>query len=149
VLRGNHPAKIDEKGRVKIPTAFRTFIEAEWRTAAVYVTCDDSAGQYVRVYPLPVWTGVEERLSKMPSTDPARRRFQRWTSLYGQSSEIDGQGRVLIHPLLRERAAMAGDVFVLGQTQFLEIWNSERFMADSEAQRLTDDDYRRLSEFGI
>ena len=98
---------------------------------------------------LSVWTGVEERLSKMPSTDPARRRFQRWTSLYGQSSEIDGQGRVLIHPLLRERAAMQGDVFVLGQTQFLEIWNSERFMADSDAQRLTDDDYRRLSEFGI
>ena len=44
---------------------------------------------------------------------------------------------------------MQGDVFVLGQTQFLEIWNSERFMADSEAQRLTDDDYRRLAELGI
>ena len=46
--------------------------------------------------------------------------FQRWTSLYGQSSEIDGQGRVLIHPLLRERAAMAGDVFVMPKAYVLE-----------------------------
>ena len=71
MLRGNHPAKIDEKGRLKVPTAFRTFIESEWKSAAVYVTCDDSAGQYVRVYPMPVWVGVEERLSKMPSTADA------------------------------------------------------------------------------
>ncbi|HEY8550150.1 MAG TPA: division/cell wall cluster transcriptional repressor MraZ [Vicinamibacterales bacterium] len=149
MLRGNHPAKIDEKGRLKIPTPFRTFIEAEWKTNGVYVTCDDSAGQYVRVYPLPVWEAIEARLSRMPSTDPARRRFQRWTSLYGQSTEIDAQGRVLIHPLLREPAAMHGEVYVLGQTQFLEVWNRERFHAQSEEQRLTDEDYRRLSEFGI
>jgi MraZ protein len=98
---------------------------------------------------MPVWEGIEERLLKMPSTDPARRRFQRWTSLWGQVDEIDGQGRLLIQPQLREPAAMQGDVVVLGQTHFLEVWNRERFISQTDAQRLTDDDYRRLSEFGI
>jgi MraZ protein len=149
LLRGCHQAKIDEKGRLKLPVSFRAYIDQTWKTASVYLTCDDAAGQYVRVYPMPIWEGIEERLLKMPSTDPARRRFQRWTSLYGQSAEIDTQGRLLIPPQLRDPAAMNGDVVVLGQTHFLEVWNRDRFMGQSDAQRLTDDDYRRLSEFGI
>lgn len=149
MLRGNHPAKIDEKGRLKIPTPFRSYMDAEWKTPEVYVTCDDASGQYVRVYPMPVWESIESRLLKMPTTDLARRRFQRWTSLYGQAAEIDGQGRVLIHTLLREPAAMHGEVFVLGHAHFLEVWNRERFMGQSDVQRLTDEDYRRLAEFGI
>jgi MraZ protein len=149
VLRGSHQAKIDEKGRLKLPTPFRAYIDETWNTPSVYLTCDDSTGQYVRIYPMPVWEGIEERLMKMPSTDPARRRFQRWTSLYGQSTEIDAQNRLLIPPQLREPAAMQGDVVVLGQTHFLEVWNRDRFLGQSDVQRLTDDDYRRLAEFGI
>ena len=149
MLRGSQQAKIDDKGRLKLPTSYRSYIDTTWKTAAVYLTCDDATGAYVRVYPLPVWENVEEKLLKMPSTDLARRRFHRWTSLYGQEGEIDAQGRVLIPPQLREPALMQGDVIVLGQAHFLEVWNRERFVSQTDAQRLTDDDYRRLSEFGI
>jgi MraZ protein len=148
-VRGSYQAKIDEKGRLKLPASYRSDIESEWKTPAVYLTCDDAYGQYVRVYPMPVWEGIEERLKKMPSTDQARRRYERWTSLYGMEGEIDAQGRVLIPPQLREPAAMQGEVVVLGQPTFLEIWNRERFEAQREAQKLTDDDYKRLSENGI
>lgn len=146
MLRGSHPAKIDEKGRLKIPTDYRTFISAELKTSEVYVTTDDADGQYVRVYPMPVWNEIEAKLAKMPSTDPARRRFERWTSVYGQSTEIDVQGRVVIHTLLRDRAAMVGDVRVMGLGRYLEIWNQDRLLGQ---ERLTIDDYRRLSEFDI
>ena len=149
MLRGSHQAKIAEKGRLKLPTPFRAYIDATWKTSNVYLTSDDSTGKYVRVYPLPVWEGIEEKLLKMPSTDLARRRFQRWTSLYGQESEIDTQGRVLIPPQLREPALMQGDVVVLGSGDFLEVWNRERFLAQAESERLTVDDHNRLSEFGI
>ena len=44
---------------------------------------------------------------------------------------------------------MQGEVVVLGQTHFLEVWNRERFINQTDAQRLSDDDYRRLAEFGI
>jgi MraZ protein len=149
VLRGSQQARIDDKGRLKLPTSFRTLFETTWKTAAVYLTCDDSAGTYVRVYPLPVWQEVEHKLLKMPSADLARRRFHRWTSLYGQEGEIDAQGRVLIPPQLREPALMQGDVVVLGSGEFLEVWNRERFEALKEAEKLTADDHNRLSEFGI
>jgi MraZ protein len=149
VLRGSQQAKIDEKGRLKLPTSFRAYIDATWKTASVYLTCDDSSGAYVRVYPLPVWEGDEQKLLKMPSADLARRRFQRWTSLYGQESEIDSQGRVLIPPQLRDPALMQGDVVVLGNGDFLEVWNRDRFMSQQETEKLTPDDHNRLSEFGI
>jgi MraZ protein len=149
VLRGSQQAKIDEKGRLKLPTSFRSYIDATWKTAAVYLTCDDAAGTYVRVYPLPVWESVEQKLLKMPSSDLARRRFQRWTSLYGQENEIDGQGRVLIPPQLRDPALMQGDVVVLGSGDFLEVWNRERFLGLTDTEKLTGDDHNRLSEFGI
>jgi MraZ protein len=149
VLRGSHQAKIDEKGRLKLPTSFRSYIDATWKTSIVYLTSDDSTGRYVRVYPLPVWESIELKLLKMPSTDLARRRFQRWTSLYGQEGEVDTQGRVLIPPQLREPALMNGDVVVLGSGDFLEVWNRDRFLAQTESEKLTVDDHNRLSEFGI
>lgn len=149
MLRGSQQAKIDEKGRLKLPTNFRAYFDATWKTAAVYLTCDDAAGTYVRVYPLPVWESVEQKLLKMPSSDLARRRFQRWTSLYGQEGEIDAQGRVLIPPQLRDPALMQGDVVVLGSGDFLEVWNRERFLSLTDTEKLTGDDHNRLSEFGI
>ena len=149
MLRGSHQAKIDEKGRLKLPTSFRSYIDATWKTASVYLTCDDSAGTYVRVYPLPVWEHVEQKLLKMPSTDLARRRFHRWTSLYGQEGEIDAQGRVLIPPQLREPALMQGDVIVMGHGEYLEVWNLDRFKSQADTEKLTVENHNRLSEFGI
>jgi DNA-binding transcriptional regulator/RsmH inhibitor MraZ len=48
-LRGCKEAKIDDKGRLKLPTSFRADIESTWNTPSVYLTCDDAAGQYVRI----------------------------------------------------------------------------------------------------
>jgi MraZ protein len=149
VLRGSQQAKIDEKGRLKLPTSFRSYIDATWKTASVYLTCDDSAGTYVRVYPLPVWESIEQKLLTMPSSDLARRRFHRWTAMYGQEGEIDAQGRVLIPPQLRDTALMQGDVVVLGSGDFLEVWNRERFISQADSEKLTASDHDRLSEFGI
>lgn len=148
-MRGSVQAKIDEKGRLKLPASYRADIEAEWKTPAVFLTCDDSYGQYVRIYPLPVWQEVEASLRKMGTTHPSRRRFERWTSFYGMEGEIDSQGRVLIPPQLREPAAMQGDVVVLATATYLEVWNKARFESKKEEDRITDDDYKSLSEHGI
>jgi MraZ protein len=85
----------------------------------------------------------------MGTTHPARRRFERWTSFYGMEGEIDGQGRVLIPPQLREPAAMQGDVVVLGTATYLEVWNLARAESKKDEDRVTDDDYRSLSDAGI
>ena len=92
---------------------------------------------------------VEERLARMPSTHPARLKFLDRVSFFGQLSEFDAQGRVLVPPRLRESAGMTGEVDVLGQVDYLEVWNHERFLAKLEREPFTDDDARALSEFGI
>jgi len=85
----------------------------------------------------------------MPSTHPARLKFLDRVNFYGQAGEFDAQGRVLIPPRLREVAGMAGEVDVLGQVDYLEVWNHERFLAKLQREPFTDDDARALSEFGI
>src|SRR5260221_8088751 len=111
MLRGNYAAKIDDKGRLKIPNAFRALVEKTHGTE-LFVT--SLTGESVRVYPLPVWLALEERLARAPSTHPARARFLDRVNYFGQSAEIDTQGRVVIHPRLRESAGVAGEVDVLG-----------------------------------
>jgi MraZ protein len=146
VLRGNYAAKIDDKSRLKIPNAFRALIEGQ-HGSEVFVT--SLTGEYVRIYPMPVWLALEEKLGKMPSTHPSRGKFFDRVNFYGQTSEIDAQGRVVIHPRLRDSAGMAGEVDVFGQYEFLDVWNHERFVAKMQRDPFTDNDARALSEFGI
>ena len=146
MLRGTHPAKIDDKGRLKVPTAFRTLVESQHGTT-VYVT--SLTGEFVSVYPMPVWMALEDRLKKMPSSHPARLRFLDRVNYFGQLSDLDSQGRVVISQRLRDSAGMAGDVDVLGQVDYLDVWNHERFLAKLQRDPFTDADARTLAEFGI
>ena len=146
MLRGNSPAKIDDKGRLKVPNGFRVVIQKD-HGSDLFVT--SLTGQSVRIYPIPVWLDIERRLAQMPSTHPARQRFLDRVNFYGQAAELDPQGRVLIQPRLRESALMNGEVDVLGQQNFLEVWNHERFVTRLIAEPFTDDDAKALSDFGI
>jgi DNA-binding transcriptional regulator/RsmH inhibitor MraZ len=56
---------------------------------------------------------------------------------------------VLIQPRLRESAQTTGEVDVLGQQVYLEVWNHERFLARLLSDPFTDADARALAEFGI
>jgi MraZ protein len=146
VLRGNYAAKIDDKGRLKIPNAFRALLE-ERHGSDVFVT--SLSGESVRLYPMPVWLALEEKLSQMPSSHPSRLKFLDRVNYYGQVAQIDSQGRLLIHPRLRDSAGMAGEVDVLGQVDLLDVWNHERFLAKMQREPFTDDDARALAEYGI
>ncbi len=146
MLRGNYAARIDDKGRLKIPNAFRSLIEGQ-HGSEVFVT--SLSGEYVRIYPMPVWLALEEKLGRIPSTHPARVKLFDRVNYYGQTAEFDNQGRVLIHPRLRESAGMQGEVDVFGQYNYLDVWNHERFVARLQREPFTDDDAKALSEFGI
>ena len=105
MLRGNAPAKIDDRGRLKVPATFRAVIQHE-HGRELFVT--SLTGDSVRIYPMPVWLEIEERIAKMPSTLPARMKFLDRVNFFGAVSELDEQGRVLIPPRLRDSAQMAG-----------------------------------------
>lgn len=146
VFRGNAPARIDDKGRLKIPSSFRSLLESKYGRE-LFVT--SLSGEYVRIYPMPVWQEIEQKLGDMPSTHPSRLRFLDRVNYFGQVAELDAQGRVIIPVRLRDAATMAGDVDVLGQYNYLDVWNHDRFLIKLQRDAYTDDDARALSEFGI
>lgn len=146
MFRGNAPARIDDKGRLKVPNAFRSLLESKYGRELFLTSL---TGEYVRIYPMPVWLEIEEKLGQMPSTHPSRLRFLDRVNYFGQVDQLDTQGRVLIPVRLRDAATMDGDVDVLGQYSYLDIWNHERFLTKLQRDAYTDDDARALSEFGI
>jgi MraZ protein len=146
MLRGNYTARIDSKGRLKVPTPFRRIVEDKHGTG-VYVT--SLTGENVRVYPLPEWEAIEGRLALLPSMDPARRKFLDRTNYYGQQAAMDGQGRILIHPLLRKSAGIYGDVAVLGYLTYLEVWELEKFQQRLLSDPYTEEDEAAIARLGI
>lgn len=146
MFRGNAPARIDDKGRLKIPNALRSLLEGKYGRELFLTSL---TGEYVRIYPMPVWLEIEKKLGQMPSTHPSRLRFLDRVNYFGQPGELDAQGRVLIPLRLRDAATMDGDVDVLGQYNYLDVWNHERFLTKLQREAYTDDDARALSEFGI
>ena len=146
MLRGSATARIDDKGRLKVPNAFRVAIEKD-HGRELFVT--SLTGDSVRLYPMPVWAALEQRLAQMPSTHPARAKFLDRVNYFGLVAEFDVQGRVIIPPRLRDCAQMTGEVDVLGQQSFLEVWNHERFVARMASDPFTADDAKELAGFGI
>ncbi len=146
MLRGNYPATMDPKGRLKIPTAFKTFLDEHYNRE-FFVTSFD--GVNVKVYPFAEWQRIEDKLAAVPSTDRHKKRFLDRVNYWGQTVQMDGQGRILIPALLREAAEMKGEVAVLGHLQHLEVWNMERFREHMDREPLTDDDFEALSGYGI
>jgi MraZ protein len=146
VFRGNAPARIDDKGRLKMPSNFRSLLESKYGRELFLTSL---TGEYVRMYPLPVWLDIEQKLGAMPSTHPSRLRFLDRVNYFGQAAELDAQGRVIIPVRLRDAATMAGDVDVLGQYNCLDVWNHDRFLTKLQRDAYTDEDARALAEFGI
>ena len=145
MLRGNYTARIDIKGRLKIPTHFRRLLEEKGND--FYIT--SLTGECVRIYPLSEWESIEQRLSLLPTMDPAKRKFLDRTNYYGQQTTIDGQGRLLIHPLLRKSAELIGDVAVMGYLTYLEVWELDKFKARLLADPYTEEDEAAIARLGI
>jgi len=146
MFRGSAQAKIDDKGRLKVPTAFQRHIEERWGPE-VFVT--SVVGESAFLFPLPVWEEIENRLAALPSTHPAKTKYIERTSYFGQEGKLDAQGRIVLPPLLRESAGMEGEVVVMAQIDRLEVWNRERFEKRRLAEPMSPDDWQALSEAGI
>ncbi len=144
MLRGNSPAKVDEKGRIKIPTLFRRYVEDTYGREC-FVT--SLSGEFVRVYPMPVWLEIEKKIAGLPTMEPAVTKFMDLVNYFGQVASMDDQGRLLIHPRLRERSGINGEVAVLGYQTWLDIWDPEKF--EAMVSPLTNEERQVLSRLGL
>jgi len=146
MLRGSHLTRVDEKGRLKLPAEFKRWLEEKYG-ANFYITSRD--GRRAQIYPMPEWEKFESQLAEIPDFDPAKGKLQDLLSYYGQTAEMDPQGRVLIPQILREAASVSGDVLVIGKLVYLEVANHENFKVDLDQNRLTLDDKMALAKYKL
>jgi MraZ protein len=146
MFRGNHPTRVDEKGRLKVPAEFKRLIDEKYGTQ-FYITSVD--GKVAQVYPFEEWQRIEEKLSRLSNFNPTKKKFLNRTNYYGQLVEIDGQGRVLLPALLRESAEIKGEVAVVGNLTYLEVQSIEAYKKSIEEHPFTSDDEKTLDELGI
>ena len=144
-MLGNHQARVDEKGRLKIPATFLEELREQGNQ--FFVTSEN--GEFVRIYPMRYWRGIEEKLAKLSSHNRTRQKYLARMNYYGQVVELDGQGRLLIQPVLREAAQMKGDVDVMGSLDYLDVWNHVRFLEAMGKNPMTEEDEKTLDELGI
>jgi MraZ protein len=146
MFRGNHPTRVDEKGRLKVPAEFKRAIDEKYGQQ-FYITSRD--GRIAEIYPFEEWKKIEEKLATVSNFNPAKKKFLDRVNYYGQMVEMDSQGRVLIPQILRESAEVKGDVLVFGNLTFLEVRNAEAFRKHLEANPLTKEDEKTLADLGI
>ncbi len=146
MFRGNHPTRVDEKGRLKVPAEFKRTIDEKYGTQ-FYITSLD--GKVAQVYPFEEWQRIEEKLARLSNFNPTKKKFLNRTNYYGQQMEIDGQGRLLIPALLRDAAGIKGEVAVVGNLTYLEVQSIEAYKKDIEENPFTQDDEKTLDELGI
>jgi MraZ protein len=142
IFRGNHPAKVDPKGRLKLPSGFRELVD-EAKITEFYITSTD--GKNAQVWPLKKWEEQENKLSDSSTMESAVEKYLNLTSYYGQQVQMDGEGRVLLPQILRSSARLDAEVAVLGKLNYLEVHNLEDFEQGLQANVLTAEDRQALA----
>jgi MraZ protein len=146
MFRGNHPTRVDDKGRLKVPAEFKRVIDEKYGQQ-FYITSLD--GKSAQVYPFEEWERIEQKLAALSSFNPTKKKFLDRTNYYGQQVEMDGQGRLLLPQLLRETGQIKGEVAVLGNLTYLVVRNLELFKKEIEEEKFTPEDEKTLDELGI
>ena len=124
VFRGANKVTLDAKGRMVMPTRYRERL-LERCDGKLVVTVDRD--QCLLLYPLPDWEEIERKLMRLPTLNEQARRLQRLMVGHASDIEIDGHGRVLLPPKLREFAHLNRNAILIGQGSRFELWDEQRW----------------------
>ncbi len=142
-FRGSYELKLDDRGRVKIPSRYVSILEEQYGKE-IYLTSIN--GDHVLVYPLNVWEAIEQSIANIPVRSPEVEEFIDRTSFWGNESEVDNRGRILIPPELRSSGELNGNVRMIGKIDYMDIWNEDKFKSQSIAGDFGPDKMKKVSE---
>jgi MraZ protein len=145
MFRGNHPTRVDEKGRLKVPAEFKRVIDEKYGSQ-FYITSLD--GKSAQIYPFEEWERIEQKLAGLSTFNPTKKKFLTRTNYWGQVAEMDNQGRLLLPQLLRDSAQLKGEVAVMGYLSRLEVKSMEGVRQEAE-EAFTAEDEKNLDDLGI
>ncbi|MGL9773094.1 MAG: division/cell wall cluster transcriptional repressor MraZ [Sodalis sp. (in: enterobacteria)] len=123
MFRGATLVNLDSKGRLAVPTRHREKLNEE--SAGLMVCTIDLHQPCLLLYPLPAWEIIEQKLSRLSSMNPAERRVQRLLLGHASECQMDGAGRILLAPTLRQHAGLSKEVMLVGQFNKFELWDEQ------------------------
>ncbi|WP_330924586.1 division/cell wall cluster transcriptional repressor MraZ [Candidatus Sororendozoicomonas aggregata] len=121
MFRGVNAVNLDEKGRLAIPVRYRSALQDIYNGALVATI--DTDEPCLLIYPLDEWESLQKKIEALPSFHPMTRRIQRLLIGHATDLAIDGSGRILIPPLLRDFAGLEKRCILLGQGKKFELWD--------------------------
>ncbi len=124
MFRGNHPTRVDDKGRLKVPAEFKRVIDEKYGTQ-FYITSLD--GKLAQIYPFEEWERIEQKLAGLSTFNPTKKKFL---------SRVNYSG-------------IKGEVAVLGNLTYLEVRNLEALQREIETESFTREDEKTLDDLGI
>ncbi len=142
-FRGSAPARLDEKGRLKVPNLFRRQVEEAFGPE-MFVT--SLHGKEVLLYPLPIWRALEEKLASLAAIHRTKRKFLERVNYFGQDASLDGQGRILIPQILRDTAKLPADLVVTGNIDHLVVSDRVALSSRLSSEDFAPEDYDELSK---
>jgi len=127
LFRGANAVSLDVKGRIAMPSRYRD--ELSVRCSGKLIVTVDAVDPCLNIYPLPEWEVIENKLRQMPSLREETRRLHRTLIGSAQDIELDGNGRFLIPPRLRQRAGLDKKVVLVGQLNKFQLWDENTWNA--------------------
>ena len=126
MLMGEYNHTIDSKGRLIIPVKFRDVLGDRFVVTR-------GMGNCLSIYPMADWEKMTEKVAQLPMTDKKGRDFKRYIVSAATECELDKMGRILLPQPLRTFAGLGKDVVLVGQIDFIEIWDKDKWTEVQEA----------------
>lgn len=145
MFRGANTLSLDAKGRMTIPTRYRELLQNACQGRVVLTR--DHRSQCLLLYPQPTWETIERQLSELPNLDESARALQRRLIGFATDCEMDGHGRILLPPTLREFAGLDKRVMLIGQVNKFELWDEQAWNESCSAPLAGPQADSRISEY--
>jgi MraZ protein len=133
MFRGRSEHTVDDKGRVSLPARFREILSSRYAEERLILT--SFIDPCLIAYPVAEWQLIEEKIRQLPRFDPKVLRLKRVLISGAQECQIDGNGRILIPPVLREFANLEREVIWSGMVDTIELWSKENWERVSQEAR--------------
>ena len=130
MFKGSDPINMDAKGRMAIPTRYRTVLD-EICSGDLVITIDMKS-TCLTLSQLPEWKKFEEKVAALPALDDLAEMLSRFVVGQAKDLQVDGSGRILIPPELRDYAQLEKKLVLVGRTRRLEIWSEDNWNAERQ-----------------
>lgn len=130
MFRGVSHIAMDAKGRLAMPAKHRERLMDV--CGGQLVATIDTHARCLLVYPLPAWEEIEQKLQALPAFNPKVRNYQRLLLGYASDVELDGSGRFLLPPSLRDYAELDKKTVLVGQVNKFELWSEDLWIAERD-----------------